>query len=597
MASDHYCLRAPAAEIRLLDLLEATPSGTLAGRLRRVAIDAAPSFISVSHVWGREKTTQPMHIESGCGNKTLLISQNLESFLIGLLSHDSTTLPQLWENGIRLPMWIDMACINQTDVSEKAAQIPLMRQIYSRANLVVIWIHEYDSYLRYAFQYFRRVLEDNRTSFDPVGWDAVKRFLSSEWFHRRWVIQEAVLPPSAMFLCGPHCLTMDDLFRSVDLITGTLMARSKELKLRKYATTGILRPLLALRKLHESLRKQHRPGLLWLLENLRSTQATLAHDQVYGLLGLCNSEEASLIPIRYDWKPEDLYKSCAITHVQLHQDIEFLALCTPAQRNVSHPGSSANELSLMVSGPTWVPNWQSRSLRRCLGPHGFEYDIQYFHAQGAIKTAISIDGDELAVTGVQLDRIQVLGNFCRPDRGSELSDPNSELLQQYFDFWMTLETDSTPYRDRMDKAEAFTRTLSLLGVYLNPIPLPEDVPSMFYRWCYGSTLGSQLEKCGFPPHLEAPIEGEKELIRLKRLLSWQPFITQKGYIGLAREQCSEGDEIWAIGGCSVPILLSQRDTQQSKREVRGEVFLDGFMFGETLNGPMNTLHGEKVILV
>ncbi|KAK6842275.1 hypothetical protein PG987_003135 [Apiospora arundinis] len=448
MASDHYCLRAPAAEIRLLDLLEATPSGTLAGRLRRVAIDAAPSFISVSHVWGREKTTQPMHIESGCGNKTLLISQNLESFLIGLLSHDSTTLPQLWENGTRLPMWIDMACINQTD-------------------------------------YFRRVLEDNRTSFDPVGWDAVKRFLSSEWFHRRWVIQEAVLPPSAMFLCGPHCLTMDDLFRSVDLITGTLMARSKELKLRKYATTG----------------------LLWLLENLRSTQATLAHDQVYGLLGLCNSEEASPIPIR-----------------------------------------SANEAPLMVSGPTWVPNWQSRSLRRCLGPHGFEYDIQYFHAQGGIKTAISIDGDELAVTGVQLDRIQVLGNFCRPDRGSELSDPNSELLQQYFDFWMTLETDGTPYRDRMDRAEAFARTLSLLGVYLNPIPLPEDVPSMFYRWCYGSTLGSQLEKCGFPPRLEAPIEGEKELIRLKRLLSWQPFITQKGYIGLAREQCSEGDEIWAIGG-------------------------------------------------
>lgn len=158
LASDHYCLSAPSKEIRLLDLLPGTDSGMLAGRLRRVSIDHTPPFVSISHVWGHGKAETLMHLESGCGNKKVQISTNLEAPLLSLLCHDSATLPQLWSNGSMMPMWVDMACINQADIGEKASQIPLMRRIYSQATSVVIWIHESESRLVYAFHYLRRIL-------------------------------------------------------------------------------------------------------------------------------------------------------------------------------------------------------------------------------------------------------------------------------------------------------------------------------------------------------------------------------------------------------------------------------------------------------
>ncbi|KAF4513126.1 hypothetical protein G6O67_000441 [Ophiocordyceps sinensis] len=147
MPSSHYCLSAPTKEIRLVELLPATSSGRLAGRLRRAAIDNTPPFVSVSHVWGDAMAEGRMHLESGCGNKEVQISKNLEALLLSLLCHDSSSLPQLWDNGSRLPLWIDMVCINQTDIDEKTAQIALMRRIYSQATSALIWINEYDSHL------------------------------------------------------------------------------------------------------------------------------------------------------------------------------------------------------------------------------------------------------------------------------------------------------------------------------------------------------------------------------------------------------------------------------------------------------------------
>jgi len=38
-------------------------------------------------------------------------------------------------------------------------------------------------------------------------------------------------------------------------------------------------------------------------------------------------------------------------------------------------------------------------------------------------------------SGILVDRINVIGDFCHVDRSPELSDANSELFQQYFDLF------------------------------------------------------------------------------------------------------------------------------------------------------------------
>lgn len=81
-------------------------------------------------------------------------------------------------------------------------------------------------------------------------------------------------------------------------------------------------------------------------------------------------------------------------------------------------------------------------------------------------------------------------------------------------------------------------------------------------------------------------------------MSWEPFVTKQGYIGLAREHCSVKDEIWIIGGCSVPILLSPKAESPSHYEVRGELFLDGFMFGEVMGTDrIDSRSMERITLV
>ncbi|KAI0528339.1 heterokaryon incompatibility protein-domain-containing protein [Xylaria digitata] len=455
-------------------------------------------------------------------------------------------------------MWIDMACINQTDVGEKASQIPLMRRIYSQAAAVIIWINEYDSHLRYAFYYLRRVIrwtpgrqdKHDWPLFEPMGFDSIQRLLDCQWFHRRWVIQEATVPRHAIFLCGADALTMEDLFSGIDI----------------------------------SLKDHRQLKLLWLLENLRLKQSALPCDKIYGLLGFCSSEEAAGNPVHYHLGPEEAYKTFVVTHANLH-----------IQRDTVCRDELGHQQCRRFSAPSWVPNWDSKSLRRCLGLSHLSYDEKYFDASGTLSVDYSFNANELVVSGVMLDRIQVLGDFVQVERRAEFSDPSSRIFQQYFDFYMTRPIGETPYTDELSRAKAFSRTISLFGVYLTPVPSSDELPEMFYHWCQGSILGSQLEERGLK-YQASQRDGLKGFMRMKRLLSWQPFITQRGYIGLVREKCGVGDEVWIVGGCSVPVLLSPMAKNEHNREVRGEVLLDGFMFGEITKDPSSPPVIEKVVL-
>jgi len=590
MGSSHYCLSDPSQDIRLLDLVPAKELDDVEGRIRRVTVDNTPPFVAVSHVWGDRKSDRIIRLESGCGSKYAHISPNLQALFVQLLSHDSTTLPQLWNNGSRLPLWVDMICINQTDAEEKALQIPLMRSIYSQASSVIIWIHEDNSRVHNAFRYLHENVAKGRVEatdcpvvFDPEGWDAVKQLVNCDWFRRRWVLQESAVARDVVLLCGSDVLSINDFFGGIDMAVSTMMARPRQEKILYFASVGSVRPALALKKLKKYYAKaDSQLSLLWLLEHFRFTRATLAHDQIYSLLGLCSSEEAAANPIRYDLEPEEVYKTFAASHARLHGNLEFLSLCTPGQRDTLYSGPLEKLMPRPFAGPSWVPNWHSPSLRRCLGINDFDPDLNFFHASDTIPVTMSFRGNELVVSAFRLDQVMSIGDFCSLERLPELADANSPLFQEYFEFWTTAAERIMPYKDKKHLAETFARTLSLLGIYLDPVPSPTDIPSMFCRWCSDSKLGRQLAEYGLKAMNVSNLHGTKTFMRIKRLMSWEPFVTEKGYIGLAREQSRVGDEIWLIGGCSVPLLLSPQTGHQASFRVKGEVFVDGFMFGELM---------------
>jgi hypothetical protein len=201
----------------------------------------------------------------------------------------------------------------------------------------------------------------------------------------------------------------------------------------------------------------------------------------------------------------------------------------------------------------------------------------YFKASQGLEMSHAFDGGVLTVSGFMIDRIRSLGTICSSSR-------QTELVEEFLSFWMTFPIDTTPYHNELHRIEVFARTLSILAAWANPVPNAADVPGMFYRWCKNSNIGERMRASGFDAESSKNNGDKRPFFKMMRLTSWEPFVTERGYIGLARKQCSEGDEVWIIAGSSVPILLSPISADSTQRETRGEVFLDGAMFGEMV-GP------------
>ncbi len=122
-------------------------------------------------------------------------------------------------------IWIDAICINQNDVYERNAQVMNMGQIYSRAQMTIIWLGRSDSFVRKASTVLASLgnLSVDRASLmkdttrilrvrnyeafgmpkiDDLQWLALYAFLNRNWFKRLWVVQEVALAPRAVALCG-----------------------------------------------------------------------------------------------------------------------------------------------------------------------------------------------------------------------------------------------------------------------------------------------------------------------------------------------------------------------------------------------------------
>ena len=137
-------------EIRVLDLPTSTPgievqvgARCLSGTLRIVNLDDNPKYSALSYVWGT--------FSIPCD--TLKCSKS--SLEIDITTNCSSALRNLTTKLGALTIWVDAICINQASEEEKLQQIPLMRDIYSRATNVYIYLGDSSPGTTAAMNYFR----------------------------------------------------------------------------------------------------------------------------------------------------------------------------------------------------------------------------------------------------------------------------------------------------------------------------------------------------------------------------------------------------------------------------------------------------------
>ncbi|KAF7186847.1 Heterokaryon incompatibility protein 6, OR allele [Pseudocercospora fuligena] len=118
-------------EIRILHISPSLSDGRIVGFLEIVSLekDEELAYEALSWCWGPPSS----------GAERLL---NGKVTTISLAARD--TLYNLCILHKHFRVWMDAVCINQRDVSERSQQVAIMKDVYSRADRVLIWLGEED---------------------------------------------------------------------------------------------------------------------------------------------------------------------------------------------------------------------------------------------------------------------------------------------------------------------------------------------------------------------------------------------------------------------------------------------------------------------
>jgi hypothetical protein len=179
----------PGRYIRLFQLHGMTASDLFQGSLHVVSLDSKPVYDAVSYEWGPPVISGKIFVDG----KVILLRRNLQAFLFQLAQWQTSRL-----------LWIDALCIHQASHDERGHQVRLMREIYSDASKVLVWLGFGDFKVR-------QIIEDltERLPCDFVDQKRKGLFkYANMWEHlssltywrRTWIIQEIVLAKQIIVL-------------------------------------------------------------------------------------------------------------------------------------------------------------------------------------------------------------------------------------------------------------------------------------------------------------------------------------------------------------------------------------------------------------
>ncbi|KAF2164047.1 hypothetical protein M409DRAFT_25816 [Zasmidium cellare ATCC 36951] len=274
---------------------------------------------------------------------TLKVRPNLHNILL-----------RIRQKAFKLPIWIDAICINQEDETEKVQQIQLMSQIYSTAESVIIWLGEESSYTRQAAKALkkieRRFIDDgyfDRTQMTRNAERGIGEMLTSPWFNRLWVLQEAIKARHRLVLCGSHSIDLEALgfaanyFRDNGLIASYLKDNNTELALTGF---GCIQEI-------QQFETSIRIGEWWPATDMcRERGCSQPKDRIYAIHGIVPGIHERMQGIRsYRFEPTTTVKDLYVPFTAMHLD--------PFGRTIRTAPAKTRDPTL----PSWCPDYhQSR---------------------------------------------------------------------------------------------------------------------------------------------------------------------------------------------------------------------------------------------
>lgn len=259
---------------------------TICGHLETFNIFDCPPFMALSYEWGARWPTSNILLEG----KPHPIRKNLLMAIQAILNYrqnpaTDSRYPQdflIDETGTNLTyIWIDYICIDQANLAERTHQVNMMKEIYSKASLVLAWLGEAtkttNKYMR-LFHHDREMLagspvrsvRDRMRTFRPLS-----SFLELNYFKRMWIIQELTLARRLVVMCGQ------------DAIDGAVIENFLRSDPALFLTSPGGQVLTV---------KDYPYDLVMLIYRFCLSKCSDPRDMVYALLGIADSKIATFLP-------------------------------------------------------------------------------------------------------------------------------------------------------------------------------------------------------------------------------------------------------------------------------------------------------------
>lgn len=216
-------------EIRLIHLYPGSLAEALACSMEYTPLqdDNHTRFECLSYCWGDQKSISVITVSCPVQRLTTSHTATVEHLLPLGSSLYSAMRNLRPKSGPARVLWIDAICINQKDLNERSQQVGIMREIYSKADNVAIWLGDGDETTtkcirtintigkRYESSTGKNIEEHSVAELhDPLFSDkGVNLFLDEwkifemPWFRRTWVIQEVFNAKIATVHCGKEVMT------------------------------------------------------------------------------------------------------------------------------------------------------------------------------------------------------------------------------------------------------------------------------------------------------------------------------------------------------------------------------------------------------
>jgi hypothetical protein len=554
-----------ARHFRILLLEPGRHDDDLSAELQHVSLDGGliPPYRTTSYAWGNPTRRSRMLIDS----KSMSISESASSLLRHIRQEHSMCM-----------IWVDAICIDQSNIEERSRQVSLMADIYSQGSANIVFLGESDRKTAAALQavaaikteiqeqsrdtsnigrlmYTGSAGEPRHKAHEPscsrYDIEDLHSLYRRPWFSRLWVIQEAVLSPVSICICGEHTVLLFDL-----LAAAAHVIRSHELIYRYREAFKLADYLFFLiyRGYPDDVRRlMVRQDLSGLLYISRRFAVSVPQDSVFALLGLLPPGLVADTPQLRDLLEPDYSKS--IAKVLTDASRAALTLGAPGLLLlgfIDHKDQSS------VTGqklPSWVLDLHdsrlSTEMASRLGPK--YYAGRHSPSQNLSQTS----SDTLAIKGLSLDQVLTVGPIY-----GRATEPRHFVQSSAHVAGCLLLNNA-----RGKNLQHFARTLVANSV--RDMRTPKSMQDLLLAWLDSDESDMSND--------DALMQYREAMVRacvMRRI-----FRTRSGMVGLGPQHMQEGDEIVIFYKSWWPSVVRLAGDGRCYHFV-GSCYVDGMMDGQ-----------------